>query len=290
MKYTISPYSETSAKGTTDPVIINDAREYLDSRFGNWAFTEGGRYAIRAALSRLGLKKDDVVSILTTSGNFYISSCVTNTIEEFCKWSREISAETKVIFVNHEFGYPYENVQELRKYGLPIIEDCAYDFFSDSLDGKIGKSGDFAIYSLPKAFECDFGGILVANDPGINISGQVCKEKEAHLLSMIAKGISEMDKIKAQRLDNISFLSDELQSLGIKPFFHMNEGTIPGVFMFRWRDDIDYPALKVHIQGNGVESSVFYGQPAFFIPAHHRLTKQDMLFFCRLIRDFDKNI
>lgn len=290
MKYTISPYCESTAKATPDPVLIKEAREYLDSRFGNWAFTKGGRYAIRAALTQLGLKKDDVVSILTTSGNFYISSCVTNTIEEFCKWSREINDETKVIFVNHEFGYPYENVEGLRRYGLPIIEDCAYDFFSESLDGRIGKVGDFAIYSLPKAFETDFGGILVSNDPRVDISGQIDDEKEEYLLSMIAEGISRTDEIKAKRLENYSFMSKELASAGITPFFKMNEGTTPGVYMFRWRDDIDYPALKVYMQSNGVESSVFYGQPAFFIPVHHKLTEQDMLYFCKLIMDFDRHI
>ncbi len=49
-----------------------------------------------------GLPPDDVVTILTTSGNFYISSCVTAEIEKFCKWDREITDQTKVIFVNHK--------------------------------------------------------------------------------------------------------------------------------------------------------------------------------------------
>lgn len=288
MKYTISPYSKEVSRPSSDPAKIENAKRYLDGRFGNWAFTEGGRYAIREALKRLGLQKDDVVSILTTSGNFYISSCVTRTIEEFCKWSREITEQTKVIFVNHEFGYPYENVKELRRYGLPIIEDCAYDFFSASQDGMIGKEGDFAIYSLPKAFEVDFGGILVANDPSMDIGGLVSEETEDYLFSMIADGIDAMEKIKTSRLDHYAFFREELAPLGIEPFFEMREGIVPGVFMFRWGDDIDYPALKVYMQDNGVESSVFYGKPAFFMPVHHKLSGQDMSYFCNLIKGFNR--
>ena len=62
---------------------------YHIERFGGRAlfYTENGRKAINIALSYYNLKKDDVVSILTTSGNFYISGCVTKEIEKFCKWS-----------------------------------------------------------------------------------------------------------------------------------------------------------------------------------------------------------
>lgn len=290
MKFTISPFSKESSKPSTDSLKIRNARAYLDKRFGNWAFTEGGRYSIRAALKQLRLNGNDVVSILTTSGNFYISSCVTNTIEEFCRWSREITPDTKVIFVNHEFGYPFENVKELRKYGLPIIEDCAYDFFSLSEDGMIGKVGDFAIYSLPKAFEVDFGGILVANDPKLDITGQVSGRTEDYLLSMVADGIEHIEEIKNARLGNYAFLTKNLADLGIRPFFTMKNGIIPGVYMFRWSENIDYPALKTWMQSNGVESSVFYGKPAFFMPVHHKLSQQDMLEFCDLIKKFNDKI
>ena len=94
--------------------------EYFNERFRgrDFIYTENGRKAINIALASYNLKKDDVVTILTTSGNFYISGCVTIEIEKFCKWSRDIKPETKILFVNHEFGYPFIDLQKLKDYNI----------------------------------------------------------------------------------------------------------------------------------------------------------------------------
>lgn len=132
---------------------------YLSNRFGdNYVFCPKAREGIVIILKELGLRPTDVVTILTTTGSPYISGCVTNAIEEVCKWSRTIELETKVFFVNHEFGYSCEDVAALKKYNLPIIEDCAHSFFTESPD--IGKVGDYVIYSLPKPFSMQLGGII----------------------------------------------------------------------------------------------------------------------------------
>lgn len=120
------------------------------------------RYAITAALENLHLLKEDLVTILTTSGNYYVSGCVTRAIEQICRWNREICAETKALFVIHEFGYPFKGLSGLKKYGLPIIEDCAYAFFTKN--DEIGKVGDYVIYSLPKAFNMQLGGVMLSTN------------------------------------------------------------------------------------------------------------------------------
>jgi dTDP-4-amino-4,6-dideoxygalactose transaminase len=143
----------------------NEIDNYFKERFKNqnFTYTLTGRLAIQKSLQHYNLQPNDVVTILTTSNNFYISGCVTAEIEKFCKWNREISDKTKLIFVNHEFGVPYENLEELKKYKLPIIEDCAHSFFSEDDKSEIGKVGDFAIYSFPKIFPIQIGGLLVSN-------------------------------------------------------------------------------------------------------------------------------
>lgn len=284
MKYNISPFSEGLALKSelTDQIFL---KSYLDKRFGDWCYTEKAREAIKVALSYYHLEKNDVVTILTTSGNFYISSCVTNAIESVCKWSREIVSDTKVLFVNHEFGYPYENIEDLKEYGLPIIEDCAYAFFTESDKFEIGKIGDFAIYSLPKAFPVEKGGILVSNNDSFVLSDSLEKETVCKLNEDLASVIYDIDTIKEKRFKNYHYLLSELKSVGIDSFFKLKEGVVPGVFLFKWRDDIDYPALKVYMQNNGVECSVFYGENAFFIPMHHLLEKQDLDTICGLLKD-----
>lgn len=288
MKYNISPY-DPNLTIQSSPFDQEFLKGYLSSRFGKWCYTTKAREAIKIALSYYNLAKDDVVTILTTSGNFYISSCVTNAIESVCRWSREILPETKVLFVNHEFGYPYKDLEGLKGYGLPIIEDCAYAFFSESKDGRIGKVGDFAIYSLPKAFPVEFGGILVCNNDTFELTDFVSSTQEEELIRELAGSIQEIEEIKARRLENYEFLKIQLSSMGATPFFDIYPGVIPGVFMFKWHCGIDYSALKIYMQSHGVECSVFYGQPAFFIPMHHMLEQSDLLYFCELLATFIKD-
>ena len=238
------------------------------------------RYAITAALEDLHLQKEDVVTILTTSGNFYVSGCVTKAIEAVCRWNREVSNETKAILVIHEFGYPYKGLSELKKYGLPIIEDCAYAFFSKD---EIGKVGDYVIYSLPKAFNMQMGGVMISRN---QIDDCVSQEEKAYILSHLSAEWRDRDAIIHQRIEKHNYLAAALAPLGIQPFFDLAEGVVPGVFMFRWRDDIDYPALKEFMQRNEVESSVFYGKPAFFVPVHQNLTTNELDYMIKLLKYF----
>jgi hypothetical protein len=78
-----------------------------------------------------------------------------------------------------------------------------------------------------------------------------------------------------------------LKPLGIQPFFKLEKGTVPGVFLFRWRDDINYPRLKEYMQANGVESSVFYGENAFFIPLNHALKTYQLDYMITLLKHFN---
>lgn len=260
-----------------------ELREYLKKNFNSYAFLPKGRTAISVALDHYDLKKDDVVTILTTSGNFYISSCVTKEIEKKCKWSREVTDSTKVIFINHEFGYAYTEIEKIRKYNLPVIEDCAHTFFTKS--PYIGEVGDFVIYSLPKAFPMQLGAILSSRkfDLGkVKVSWELGNYIERRLFSHIKRS----EEIKQKRLVNYKLLAERLSFLGISPFFDYKLGTIPGVFLFRWLENIDYPSLKIYMQINGIECSVFYGQNAFFIPIHDFIQENDIDYMCALLEFF----
>lgn len=267
---------------------VKAASEYLRNRFHNYRLVEKGRSAISAALSSFNLLREDVVTILTTSGNFYISGCVTKEIEKHCLWSREFMPRTKVVLVNHEFGYPYPDIRSLKKYNLPIIEDCAHTFFSD--DGSTGEAGDFVIYSLPKAFPIQSGGILVSSKGELSSLYQENKELNSYILSRLSSHIDKIDFIKECRLSNYRYLSGRLSSIGIKPYFPMRKGIVPGVFLFRWLDNMDYPSLKVFMQSNGVECSVFYGENAFFIPCHDGLTETETDYMSCLLEYYYKNM
>lgn len=236
------------------------------------------REALSYALKDLKLRKGDIVTVLTTSGNYYVSGCVTKTIESICQWNREINDETKAILVIHEFGYAFQKMDDLKKYGLPIIEDCAHSYFTT--DAHIGEVGDYVIYSLPKAFNMQMGAIMYSKR---EIEDTACGDYKEYIIQKLSKGENRREEWISKRKNNYTYLSDSLSSIGIVPFFEMNEKTVPGVFLFKWRDDIDYPNLKEYMQHNGVESSVFYGQKAFFIPVHQNLTRAELDYMINLL-------
>lgn len=264
--------------------------DYFNERFKDkiYIYTKNGRSAINIALATYNLKKDDVVSILTTSGNFYISSCVTREIEQFCQWSRDIIPETKVLFVNHEFGYPFIDLSRLQDFNLPIIEDCAGSFFSKDKNDTIGNIGDFVVYSFPKMFPLQVGGLLLSNRPGI-IKNQDLVDNLAirHVKNVLSNQINRKEEIIKKRIFNYQFLKSLFDSLGFAERFPLESGTVPGVFMFRTDNyKIDLPDLKKYFWAHGVQCSVFYGDEAFFIPVHQALNEHDMLFFYEIMRSY----
>jgi hypothetical protein len=273
-----------------DSDLIDD---FLDERFQgkDFIYTENGRRAIFAALGYYNLKQNDVVSILTTSGNFYISGCVTNEIEKFCQWSRQIVPETRIIFVNHEFGFPFPGLSELKKYNLPIIEDCAGSFFSDDRNHDIGTIGDFVIYSFPKMFPLQIGGLLVSNLRGaIPAQSQIDNLRLRHVKNVLSHHILSKEEIIRKRIFNYKFLKNSFESIGFSERFTLESGTIPGVFMFRTDNyQLDLPDLKKYYWAHGVQCSVFYGEDAFFIPVHQALTEQALDYFYEIMKSFSKN-
>ena len=266
--------------------------DYFKERFRDkdFIYTINGRKAINIALGLCNLKKDDVVTILTTTENFYISGCVTKEIENYCKWSRKLLPETKVIFVNHEFGYPYHELLKLKDYNLPIIEDCAHSFFSEDAAHTIGNVGDFVIYSFPKMFPLQIGGLLVSNIPNrLEKKDQLCADELRHVKNVISVQINAKDKIISTRISNYEYLLAKFKTLGFTGRYQLNEGVVPGVFMFKTDGHtLSLPELKKYYYAHGVQCSVFYGEEAFFIPVHQALSEQDMDYFYEIIKSYIK--
>ena len=102
--YRISPFTTEHIASNAELPQSDFVIDYFNKRFGkdNWQYTYNGREAIKLALETYDLAPTDLITILTTSNNFYISSCVTKEIEKTCRWNREIVPETKIIFVNHD--------------------------------------------------------------------------------------------------------------------------------------------------------------------------------------------
>ncbi len=291
--YRISPFKTSDITANCLMADSDGFNDYLNNRFKGkqYWYTLNGREAIGLALDEYDLAKDDVVTILTTSNNFYISGCVTKEIEKRCSWSRDITKNTKVIFVNHEFGYPYEGIKELKKYNIPIIEDCASSFYSIDSNKMIGTVGDFVIYSFPKMFSIQIGGLLVSNiKHELEIETQLDPKLCTYIKNALANQVVVQDQIIKSRLNNYQRLKEEFEQYGVSQFFSNKEGSVPGVFMFSTEGlELDLTKLKDYYNQHGVQCSVFYGKEAFFLPVHQNLSDQDLLYFSEIFNSFIQN-
>ena len=256
------------------------AKDYLDNRFGSYKILPKGRDALYAALCSYNLRKEDVVTVLTTSNNFYISKCVTGTIDKICKWNREVCPQTKVIVFNHEFGYPRRDIKEVAQYGLPIVEDCAHTFYDN--DPEIGRYSDYVVYSLPKAFPMQMGGILKTKK---KIDIVTDSKVEHYVFGNLSVHLDKISEYENKRRTNFANYCKKLADIGISPYFD-DPVAVPGVFLFKWEDNINYPSLKEFLYENGVECSVFYGKSAFFVPCHQFVGDIEIEYISELLRFF----
>ncbi|WP_400192023.1 DegT/DnrJ/EryC1/StrS family aminotransferase [Hymenobacter sp. B81] len=248
-------------------------------------YTANGRQALNLALQLLDLQPTDCVTIFTSSENLYISGCVTRQIEQHCRWSRKMEPETKVIFVNHEFGLSYPNLPALKQHGLPIIEDCCYAFDSATAANQMGQVGDFVIYSFAKYFPVQFGGLLTAFARPLPAS-PLDETSLQYLKSVLSEYVERLPEIRDRRLHNQQWLAQALRRFALTPRFDFPAGEVPGVFMFAAPAELDLPELKNFLWNKGVHCSVFYGEQAFFIPVHQELSELDLGYFVACLDQF----
>ncbi|MBC7607789.1 MAG: DegT/DnrJ/EryC1/StrS aminotransferase family protein [Burkholderiales bacterium] len=288
----ISPFQTADMEFNNNLPPNESAKDYLNRRFGagNWQYTYNGREAIQLALESYNLDKNDLVTILTTSENFYISSCVTRQIEKFCCWNREILPETKILFVNHEFGYPHPGMEKLIQTGLPIIEDCCTTFFSQDSIENLGQYGDYAIYSFPKFFPMQLGGLLVSSRKK-PLSKTSLKEEQIHYIqNIVSHYLIQENELLLQRKNNYEFSLSLFTSLGFTERFETNDATVPSSLLLHNNGVVkDLNALKLFFNRHGIQNSVFYGEDAFFIPSHQNLTESDIQYFFYCMQEFLKS-
>jgi dTDP-4-amino-4,6-dideoxygalactose transaminase len=288
--YRISPFQTSDIARNRALPFSASVDDYFGQRFTgrNFIYCESGRQAIHLALRALQLAPQDFVTILTTTGNFYISGCVTREIEKFCRWSRDIEPQTKALLVNHEFGFPYEELRSLRRFNVPIIEDAAHAFSSNNREQSAGQVGDFVVYSFPKFFPIQTGGLLVFNER-FNIEEPEAPSAKQYVQKVLSAHIDNLADAVKKRRENYHALATRFQQLGCTPRFELSESSVPGIFMFQTPAGVDLPALKTFVQDHGIESSVFYGEQAFFVPVHDRLAPADFEYFAQVVSAFITN-
>lgn len=246
--------------------------------------TQSATCALDMVLDSLALKPEDEVWIVTTSGNSYISGCVTRTIEKYCRWNRQQNAATAVVLINHEFGFVYRQMEVLKALGLPIIEDAAYSMYSQWNGVQTGSTGDYVIFSMAKMFPMQAGGLLFSSKE-ISLKNNLTEDELNYYQSCFGFYHQYKEQIIKARLEVYHQMSDAFSSAGFLPRFEPEIGEVPGAFLFK-AEGHDLEGLKHFLQSEGIECSVFYGEEAFYLPCHQNMTRGHIDYLLTLVKDF----
>lgn len=235
-----------------------------------YTFFPRAMYAIYALVKHL---KPRSVWITTTTDAHYVSSCVTSAIEQTSKWTRELTDDTDAIFVIHEFGFLHPKLQELRaiadKRGIPLVEDCAYGWGTEGA----GKTGDYCLYSLTKTFPLQFGGYLVGkhftHEELWKDFGSSDRGKQEYTEARLAAWIGKQEEDRAARAANYAWYRELFGEN--RTFFPWRDGTDPGAFVLRVKDEETMKQVSSFVCGFGIECGNYWRNAAIMLPVHQRL-------------------
>lgn len=266
----MEPVAEKSSLNIAD--VTKLAADKLSGRGMNGYITNSGREAISLALADFVNRRDYLVSIITTSNIGYVSGCVTKEIEKHCKWVFGYRAEADAYFIIHEFGRYASIPEEVKASGKPIIEDCAYAFIPKSLGINIGNIGDYIIYSLPKAFSMQYGGLLLTHT---KIKPTFADE---YLLENLHDGILNISELNNRRVKVYHAMQKACLHYGLEEFLPVAGKDIAHAFIVALPDRIDQAGMRSYMNDMGVESSVFYGSNAYFLPCHYNMNEWEIAY------------
>jgi hypothetical protein len=247
-----------------------DWERYFDGA-GSFMLTRNGREAICLAVADLGLGGDDEVVIETTSGSRYVSRCVTDSVERYCRWSRRFGGRTRAVLLIHEFGFPARLSPAAVATGLPVIEDCAYALGSQNLEGTLGAIGDYVVYSLSKALPLPFGGVLKSRR-SVGGTSALSGQGRHDLPRLLAHYLPELDAACRRRRELFETYRAGFAGAGLAPLFEPEAAAVPHAFVVALPDQKKAEAIKPRLHSAGVISSVFYGGGGYFLPNHQSLT------------------
>lgn len=144
-----------------------------------------GRMAVYTLIKTLNLSKNDEVVVagytcvvLTNAIKF--AGCKIKYVDienetfniDLSQLKKTLSPITKILIVPHNFGIPFEAIQEIKQEfpHLIVIEDAAHTFGSKTLNGELcGTIGDASFFSLEysKPITAGLGGILLINNKAL---------------------------------------------------------------------------------------------------------------------------
>jgi perosamine synthetase len=135
-----------------------DFKQYMSANYA--IAVTNGTSALHLSLLALGIKMDDEIITATYTASdilnaiFYVGGkpVLADSENNTCTISLEdidkkITPKTKAMIIPHMFGFPVE-INRLKQYGIPIIEDCAQTLGSTYQNTIVGSKSLISIFSF----------------------------------------------------------------------------------------------------------------------------------------------
>jgi hypothetical protein len=181
-------------------------------------------------------------------------------------------------------------MEKIKSFGLPIIEDCCTNFFSQNNKNNVGKYGDFSIYSIPKFFPLQIGGILVSNIENYTLNTTLDSSEKKHIINSLSYSLRNQEKILFKRNVIFNYGLKLFSKIGFHEMLIKEEGVVPYALLLKNNEIIkDLNNFKSYMSKNGIQNSVFYGKDGFFIPNHQSLNVFEVQFMYELVSYYLKN-
>jgi hypothetical protein len=253
----------------------------------NIKLSKSGKDAIVRIFNESELISANLIAIVTESGNTYVSRCVTDTLNEVLQKKITTIEKAEVIYIIHEFGriLSIEKMDKLRKLNKIILNDFAYSFSSLYLSSREDFYNEINFTSFPKAFPVSSGGIYSIPN-SLKVTKKISNQAEINIFADPELFTNEYLQVTSRkRKENLRNIINKLEKIGVKDFWG-DENYVPGVAMLTLSNKIDLENLKLQLNRVGIESSVFYGENAFFIPVHQNLTELEIDYITSFVKHY----
>jgi hypothetical protein len=124
--------------------------------------------------------------------------------------------------------------------------------------------------------------LKIQNDEDTNLGQDLLLNIEQNVFSE-----SYLITSNLKRKENLNKILMNVKRCGIGSYFDESE-FVPGVAMLKSSVNLDLDKLKVDLNRVGIESSIFYGENAFFVPVHQNLTELEIDYISSMVEYFVK--
>lgn len=285
---------EKSNKKIDEKKILNQLSNLVIGKKYNGLLTVNAREALKIAFHDTITDKNQVISIITPSNSGYVSSCVTNEIDKVCKWKFGPIKNADAYVLIHEFGRCATLPFYLKNTDKPIIEDCAYSMTHKSINSNLGKQGDYVVFSTSKAMGLQYGGALILKkDKKNNMNSNISLNSKKYLINYMDRKLKNLKILNLRRKEIYNIMKKTAKKYNLEEKYKFKKDELCQGFLVKVKENHNTEKIKEYMNNYGVESSIFYGGSAYFLPCHQNLTIFDinyMLFhLSNAIKMFNRN-